>query len=127
MKHIQLFLASAALLLLSNIATAQQPFANTQTSPTTSPYLNLLNRQGGTGQPTYQSLVKPQLQQQQDFAKQQQQIQGLAHQQSKLANGGGLTQAARGVATDIRQTGHVTANMDYLHYYNRQQPAPRAQ
>ena len=105
------------LALSSGVAQAEQPFANVQQSPTTSPYLNLLNRQG-TGLPTYQSLVKPQIQQQQENARQQQQIQHLARQQSKLA-GGGLTQATRGISTEIRQTGHVTASMDYLHYFQR--------
>ena len=123
MKTYRSLLAIAALLALSSAANAQQPFANVQQSPTTSPYLNLLNRQNG-GQPTYQSLVKPQLQQQQDFAKQQQQIQHLARQQNKLTSGG-LTQAARGISTDIRQTGHLTANMDYLHYYPRPQASQR--
>jgi hypothetical protein len=125
-KSIRLFLALAVSLCLSNFAAAQQPFANVQQAPTTSPYLNLLQR-GNTGLPAYQSLVKPQLQQQQDFAKQQQQIQHLARQQNKLTSGGGLTQAARGVSTDIRQTGHITTNMDYLHYYQRPQASARPQ
>jgi len=125
MNSLKLLLTASAFFALSSLAMAQQPFANVQQSPTTSPYLNLLQRQN-SGTPTYQSLVKPQLQQQQDNARQQQQIQHLARQQSKLA-AGGLTQAPRGISTDIRQTGHLTANMDYLHYYQRPQPGQRPQ
>jgi hypothetical protein len=126
MKTHRFILALAVLLSLSGFAKAQQPFANVQQSPTTSPYLNLLQR-GNNGLPTYQSLVKPQIQQQQDFQKQQAQIQHLNRQTSKLASGGGLTAASRGISTDIRQTGHITANMDYLHYYAHPQPGQRPQ
>jgi hypothetical protein len=119
-------LSFGAVLLFAGSTLAQQPFANVQQSPTTSPYLNLLARQG-SGLPAYQSLVKPQIAQQQENSRQQQQIQRLAGQQSKLAAGGGLTKPARGVSTNIRQTGHVSTSMDYLHYFQRPTPGSRPQ
>ena len=102
-------------------AKSQLPFSNIQQSPTVSPYLNLLNRNTGSGLPAYQTLVQPILQQQQQAAIQQTQISRLQKQQSALAAGGGLTAPARGVSSEIRGTGHVTAFMDYSHYYARTQ------
>ena len=99
-------------------ATAQQPFSNVQSSPTTSPYLTLTNRNGqSNGFAAYQNYVLPQIQQQQINEQQQQQIQRLQQQQQKTLTGGGPGQAQRGISTQIRGTGHVTAYMDYLHYY----------
>src|SRR5262249_38161165 len=106
-----------------------QPFSNIQSSPTTSPYLALTNRSGANnGFAAYQTYVQPQLQQQQLNLQQQQQIQHLQRQaQKSLTGGGGVGE--RGSSTTIRGTGHVSAYMDFLHYYNRQaggQPqAPR--
>jgi hypothetical protein len=108
----------------------QQPFSNTTSSPTTSPYLTLTNRSGGAnGFAAYQNYVVPQIQQQQTNLQQQQQIQHLQQEQQKSLTGGGFGSGTRGISSQIRGTGHVTAYMDYLHYYSRpnggQPQAPR--
>jgi hypothetical protein len=105
-------------------AFAQLPFSNTQQTPTVSPYLNLLGSHSANGLPAYQTLVQPILQQQEQAAQQQGQITKLQKQQSALANGAGLTNPARGASTAIRGTGHVTAFMDYSHYYPHFQGHP---
>lgn len=79
--------------------------------PSVSPYLNLLNNNPtGTATP-YQSLVRPQLEQQRVNQQQQQTIQGLQqHLRSQArANVGG--------AGIERGTGHQSVFMNYLHYY----------
>jgi hypothetical protein len=102
--------------LMSSSAAAQQPFSNTQSSPTVSPYLNLTTRNGANNVPgAYQTLVQPFFQQQQTNLQQQQQIQGLQKQQQTSLTG----PEHRGISAEIRGTGHVTAYMDYLHYYQR--------
>jgi hypothetical protein len=108
-------------LILPTSVRAQQPFSNTQSSPTTSPYLTLTNRNGtGNGFAAYQNYVVPQLQQQQVNLQQQQQIQHLQQEQQKsLVGGMGGGPGQRGISNQIRGTGHVTAYMDYLHYYSR--------
>jgi hypothetical protein len=105
----------------SRPASAQLPFSNIQQAPTVSPYLNLLGGHQGTGLPAYQTLVQPILQQQQQSAAQQTQIQKLQRGQSALAEGAGLSNPARGASREIRGTGHVTAFMDYSHYYSKSQ------
>jgi hypothetical protein len=113
-----LAVATSAVLFSACAARAQQPFSNIQQSPTVSPYLNLMNR-SNVGLPTYQTLVKPQIDQQEQNFQQQQQISRLQqHQKSLVANQErGLSQ--RGISNEIRGTGHVTVFMDYLHYYQR--------
>jgi hypothetical protein len=120
-----LAVAASAVLFGACAAHAQQPFSNIQQSPTVSPYLNLLNR-SNVGLPTYQTLVRPQIDQQEQSLQQQQQINQLKqHQKSLVANQErGLAQ--RGISNEIRGTGHVTVFMDYLHYYQRA-PGSRAQ
>jgi hypothetical protein len=133
MKHLVIFLSFviAGAMVSAKPALGQQPFSNTQSSPTTSPYLTLTNRNGtSNGFAAYQNYVLPQLQQQQTNIQQQQQIQHLQQEQQKsLTSGGGLGQSQRGISSQIRGTGHVTAYMDYLHYYPRpgagQPQAPR--
>jgi hypothetical protein len=115
MKRVFSLLAGFAVVCaLSQIATAQPPFANVQQQQTVSPYLNLLNRQG-FGLPNYQTFVRPQLQTDQNFARQQSQIQRLQRQQAGLAAGN--LNAPRGVSAQIRGTGHVTRFMDTSHYF----------
>ncbi len=113
-----LAVAASAVLFGACAARAQQPFSNIQQSPTVSPYLNLLNR-SNVGLPTYQTLVRPAIDQQDQNIQQQQQINQLKqHQKSLVANQErGMSQ--RGISNEIRGTGHVTVFMDYLHYYQR--------
>jgi hypothetical protein len=133
MKTAKLGLAILAigLFFAARPAVAQQPFSNVQSTPTTSPYLALTNRNGAAnGFAAYQNYVLPQIQQQETNLQQQQQIQHLQQQQQKsLVAGAGGAQSERGISNQIRGTGHVTAFMDYLHYYNRnpggQAQAPR--
>jgi hypothetical protein len=102
-------------------AQGQLPFANVQPSPTVSPYLNLTN-QAVNGHPAYQTLVQPILQQQQQAAQQQAQISKLQRQQSHFGAARGLTApSTRGISSEIRGTGHVTAFMDYSHFYTKPQ------
>jgi uncharacterized lipoprotein len=131
MKHIVVCFALlvTGILAACRSATAQQPFSNVQASPTTSPYLTLTNRNGqSNGFAAYQSYVLPQIQQQQVNAQQQQQLQHLQQQQQKSLTGG-IGQSERGISSQIRGTGHITAFMDYSHYFTRsaggQPQAPR--
>ena len=111
--------AMVATLAATSVAHAQQPFSNIQQSPTVSPYLNLTARQG-TGLPAYQTLVRPQIEQNQENVRQQQQISHLQRQTSALA-GGGLTGQPRGVSREIRGTGHVAGFMITGNFYPQAQ------
>jgi hypothetical protein len=81
--------------------------------PTVSPYLNLLRPQGGVGAPNYQSLVRPQLDQERLNQRQGQQLQQL---QSRIYQGPS-SQASSGTPMAIRSTGHTTQYMNYSAYY----------
>ena len=113
-----LAVAASAGLFGTCAARAQQPFSNIQQSPTVSPYLNLMNR-SNVGLPTYQTLVKPQIDQQEQNFQQQQQISRLQQHQKSLVANQERGMAQRGISNEIRGTGHVTVFMDYLHYYQR--------
>jgi hypothetical protein len=81
--------------------------------------LTLTNRNGSAnGFAAYQNYVVPQIQQQQFNAQQQQQLQHLQQQQQKSLTGG-LGSGQRGISSQIRGTGHITAFMDYSHYFTR--------
>ena len=113
-----LTLAAIGVLAISQPSQAQQlPFSNIQQTPTVSPYLNLTRNNSGPA--TYQSLVQPIVQQQQQSALQQGQINRLQNQTSALSKGAGLANPARGASSAIRGTGHVTAFMDTSHYFPR--------
>jgi hypothetical protein len=76
--------------------------------PTVSPYLNLLqNNNQLNGQPTYQSLVKPLIDQQSAIQRQGNSLQQLQQQVGTQGGGGGPQRA----------TGHTTFFMNYSHYY----------
>jgi hypothetical protein len=113
-----LAVAIAGLALAVPQVRAQQPFQNFQQSPTVSPYLNLTNRNGNPQ--TYQTLVRPLLEQQQQNQQTQRQINNLSAQQRNLAEGG-LTQPARGVSSQIRGTGHIAGFMITGSYFSRPQ------
>ncbi len=127
---LSLILTALSTLVFARTLQAQQgqlPFSNVQQSPTVSPYLNLLGSRSAQGLPAYQTLVQPILQQQQQAALQQGQIQHLQRQTSALSQGAGLANPARGASVAIRGTGHVTAFMDTSHYYPRFQQGRPAQ
>jgi hypothetical protein len=85
--------------------------------PTVSPYLNLLqNNNQLNGQPTYQSLVKPLVDQQAAIQRQGNSLQQLQQQVRTQSSG----------APSQRATGHTTFFMNYSHYYpNATRPQQR--
>ena len=117
-------IAAGALLAAAFAATAEaqapgsKPFQDTYRRPTVSPYLQL-QQQGMNplqNQNIYQTLVQPQIQQQ------QQQIEMLA-QRRQLGKVQGQVQQiqqssqARQINETIRPTGHASTYMNYSHYY----------
>ncbi|MDX1965158.1 MAG: hypothetical protein SFX18_18585 [Pirellulales bacterium] len=107
-----------AVVILGNMATlasAQKPFSNvTPQRPQLSPYLNLLN-QNVPGVSNYFTLVRPQLDQQANLRRQEDQIRQLQRAQ-QVNNRSPLS--ARG-SNDIRATGHDTQFMYFSHYFNQ--------
>ena len=82
--------------------------------PTVSPYLNLFNNPNGIG--TYQTLVRPFLQQN-DFNTQQSYLNNQVQaelNQIRSTSGLGATGASRG----IRPTGQAATYMNLSHYYS---------
>lgn len=80
--------------------------------PTTSPYLNLLRPQGATGVPNYQSLVRPQLQQDRTNAQQRRTMNNLQNQISNLQ-----VEGAPPPYTGVRPTGHRSSFMQTGNYF----------
>lgn len=86
-------------------------------NPTVSPYLRLLNGNGGTtngigsANAIYQTQVRPAIERRQQSQQQQAQIQGI---QRDL---GRLRQQFTRPASGFMQTGHATRFMSYSHYY----------
>lgn len=119
-------LAAAALMAIAFTAPGQaqgpsaKPFQDIYRRPTVSPYLQL-QQQGMNplqNQNIYQTLVQPQIQQQ------QQQIEMLA-QRRQLGRVQGQVQQiqqssqARQLNETIRPTGHASTYMNYSHYYQQ--------
>jgi Ca2+-dependent lipid-binding protein len=117
-------IAAAALLVAGLAATAEaqgpgsKPFQDIYRRPTVSPYLQL-QQQGMNplqNQNIYQTMVQPQIQQQ------QQQIEMLS-QRRQLGRVQGQVQQiqqssqARQLNETIRPTGHASTYMNYSHYY----------
>jgi hypothetical protein len=78
--------------------------------PTTSPYLNLARPQGASGVPNYQTLVRPQVQQDRLNAQQRTAMKNL---QSEIANIEGAPPPYKGV----RPTGHTTTFQSHGGYF----------
>lgn len=110
-----------ALLSGMELASAQTPFRppsinplnNAINRPTVSPYLNLLQR-NGNGLPTYQTLVRPQIEQRQAELRNAAAIQQLQYQASRPTNEGKST----GESGQVRGTGHVSGFMNHMHFFN---------
>jgi hypothetical protein len=105
MKPRTVLLAASAViaLVLPRVAMAQYPVgghSDNPNGPTVSPYLNLLNI-NSQGFSSYQTMVKPIVDQQNALQRQGSAIQRLQNQ----AGGGG------------RATGHATYFMNYSHFY----------
>jgi hypothetical protein len=117
-----LFSAAAAIVLAAaRPAEAQymsgmyQGRSDNPNGPTVSPYLNLLqNNNQLNSQPTYQSLVKPLLDQQSAIQRQGNTLQQLQQQQQQQT--GGQRAAGRG------QTGHMSYFMNMSHFYSPAKP-----
>jgi hypothetical protein len=110
--QLRLALVVAGILMLSGLrqASAQNPGQFYQ-SPTTSPYLNLLN-DNTSGISNYQTLVRPQLDGREAILRNTVGLQRLQQQfqQSQSAT-------ARGTNGTTRSSGHQTRFMNYSHFY----------
>src|SRR5437762_2134344 len=103
-----------SLALMAGSASAQSPYSD---RPTVSPYLNLLRTDqfGTILPPNYQTLVRPQLDQQQQIQQQQGQINNLQQQNRR----GAPASQQRGLSS----TGHRAPDfsehryLNYSHYY----------
>jgi hypothetical protein len=120
--------AAMAITTLTTTASAQykgkqRPFDTTSRRPSVSPYMNLVNNQ--TGQATnYQSLVRPQLDQQNYNAQSASAIKSLQRGQSKGSGSGGKSapggQNSKSSAEGnlkLRPTGHASSRENYSHFY----------
>lgn len=122
------FAAAGAFLLLGLFALpaeAQQRFSsgytrpstnarqNALSSPTVSPYLNLLRGSGGgiASPGAYQSLVRPMINQQNAIRQQEGQIRSLQQQQQMGRS------STVGAAEGLRGTGHQTFFMNFSHFF----------
>jgi hypothetical protein len=105
---------------------ATKPFSSLTTTPTISPYLNLFNTsRTGTSAFNYQTLVRPQLQQQALNQQQQRQNLDIDRKVQALAARGAYTSAA-GSDQQV-PTGHETTFMYYGHYYASESPHRKRQ
>ena len=88
--------------------------------PTVSPYLNLL-QQNQFGLPTYQTLVRPQIEARNAIVRQEQSLQQL---QQEVQRGRSSQSRSRNSGTNRRFTGHQTFFSNTLQYYNRNEIRP---
>jgi hypothetical protein len=103
-----------------------KPFSSLTTTPTISPYLNLFNTsRTGTSAFNYQTLVRPQLQQQAINQQQQRQNLDVDRKVQALAARGAYTSAAG--SDQEAPTGHETTFMYYGHYYASESPHRKRQ
>jgi hypothetical protein len=91
-----------------------KPFANVDRGSTISPYLGLLRDNDFDGLPAYYAFVRPQTEQQSVNRQQQRNIQQLGREVQQLEGRNAFP--TRG-SLDIRETGHITRFMNFLHYY----------
>ncbi len=84
--------------------------------PTVSPYLNLFNNPNGVG--TYQTLVRPFLNQYDINARQTANVNQLQQELNQVRSNSGL--GTTGTQGRIRPTGHAATFMDYSHYFAQQ-------
>lgn len=126
-RHILMGLAVLLLVLgTAEIASAQfqtyrppsvNPLQNTINRPTVSPYLNLLQR-NFNGPPTYQTLVRPMVEQRQAAQRQAAQIQQIQQDMSNSSRMSG-SRASTGESQQVRGTGHVSGFMNHMHFFNQ--------
>lgn len=102
---------------------SSKPFSGYSPSPTTSPYLNLFNEgRGSNNDFAYQTLVKPQLQQQQFNQQAQQQAQNLARRLQQISAQPDYN--PEGSKTQY-PTGHQTVFQYHGHYYPQSAVRPK--
>jgi hypothetical protein len=77
--------------------------------PTVSPYLNLLRLESSSAMPNYHTLVRPEVENRQEAARQAMAIRQLQNNVSSMQ---GEMNGSQGFST-----GHPTRFMTYLHYY----------
>jgi hypothetical protein len=97
-----------------------RPFDTQSRRPSVSPYMNLINNQTGTAT-NYQSLVRPQLDQQNFNSQSASAIKNLqaskgAKSTSSKGAGGPSNSTAEG-NVKLRPTGHVSSRENYSHFY----------
>ena len=123
-KTAALRLAIGALMAVAFTATAQaqgpgsKPFQDIYRRPTVSPYLQL-QQQGMNplqNQNIYQTMVQPQIQQQQQQIEMLNQRRQLGKVQGQVRQIQQSSQA-RQIDETIRPTGHASTYMNYSHYY----------
>ena len=96
----------------------QRPFENTYRRPTVSPYLQL-QQQGMNplqNQNVYQTMVQPQMEQQQQQIEQLNQRRKMGQMQNQVTQIQRDT-SARQIDPLIRPTGHASTYLNYSHYY----------
>ncbi len=86
--------------------------------PTVSPYMNLF-RNGTSPALNYQTLVRPQIRQEDTNQRERAAVDRLQRQV------GEVSQAVYAPSRNLRTTGHRTVFLDYSHYYSVGTPAPR--
>ena len=92
-------------------APKNRPFESYSRRPSVSPYMNLLNNQTGNAT-NYQSLVRPQLDQQSFNQKSASAIKGLQSQAGKQQSKSGSEGNQK-----LRPTGHAATRQNYSHFY----------
>jgi hypothetical protein len=103
---------------LANDASAQykgksRPFDTTSRRPAVSPYMNLLNNNTGAAT-NYQSLVRPQIDQQNYNAQSASAIKNLQRQQAKSSQ---RSKSGSEGNQKLRSTGHAATRETYSHFY----------
>ena len=96
----------------------ERPFESTYRRPTVSPYLQL-QQQGMNplqNQNIYQTMVQPQMEQQQQQIEQLNQRRKMGQMQNQVSQIQRDT-SARQIDSSIRPTGHASTYMNYSHYY----------
>ncbi len=92
---------------------AQKPFANYSPAPTVSPYVNLEQDNQNFSLPTYQTLVRPFVEQRDFNQRQQVELQRINQQFQKVR-----TQfEMQNTQSQLRPTGHGVYFNNLLHYY----------
>ncbi|MHB1033367.1 MAG: hypothetical protein ACYC35_14350 [Pirellulales bacterium] len=95
----------------------QYPTRYQPSRPTVSPYLNLF-RNGNSAAMNYQTLVRPQINQENTNQQERATVQRLQQQLGDVSQ----TVYGAAAARSMRTTGHRTVFLDYSHYYSAGSP-----